>query len=53
MYESPSSTTQTALNPDDFKLSKGLSKGMPRYKTFTIDFKNDLNRALYIIRDSR
>lgn len=48
-----STTAEVALNPDDFQLSKGLSKGMPRYKTFTIDFRNDLNRALYIIRDSR
>lgn len=36
-----------------FTLPKELSKGTPGYKMFKIDFSNDFNKALYIIRESR
>jgi hypothetical protein len=33
------------------KLPKELSKASPRYKTLELSFKNDVDRALYIVRE--
>ena len=44
------------VRPADFskiKLPPELSKASPNYKTYNIDFGNDLYKALYIVRESR